>query len=140
MLRDADARVLVVVVNLRSPLRSVLGSGSAKEGTDHWWAQRVTAVALIILGAWFLLALSHSTALDYDTVNEWIGRPWNSVMLLLLGLTLAYHSSLGLQVVIEDYVHGSFLKVVSLILNKFFHAAIAMAAVFAVLKIAFGVA
>jgi succinate dehydrogenase / fumarate reductase membrane anchor subunit len=128
----------VVVVNLRSPLRSVLGSGSAKEGTGHWWAQRVTAAALIILGGWFLLALTHSTAVDQGTVNLWIARPWNSVMLLLLGVTLAYHSSLGMQVVIEDYVHGPFVKVVSLILNKFFHAAIAMAAVFAVLKIAFG--
>ena len=124
-------------MNLRSPLRSVLGLGSAKEGTSHWWSQRVTAAALIILGAWFLLALTRSTALDHGTVTQWIARPWNSVMLLLLGLTLAYHSNLGLQVVIEDYVHGPLVKVVSLILNKFFHAAIAMAAVFAVLKIAF---
>jgi succinate dehydrogenase / fumarate reductase membrane anchor subunit len=127
----------VAVVNLRSPLRSVLGSGSAKEGTSHWWSQRVTAAALIILGAWFLLALTRSTALDHGTVTQWIARPWNSVMLLLLGLTLAYHSNLGLQVVIEDYVHGPLVKVVSLTLNKFFHAVIAMAAVFAVLKIAF---
>jgi succinate dehydrogenase / fumarate reductase membrane anchor subunit len=128
----------VAVVNLRSPLRSVLGSGSAKEGTGHWWAQRVTAAALIILGGWFLLALTHSTVMDYSAINHWIARPWNSIMLLLLGVTLAYHSNLGLQVVIEDYVHGPFVKIVSLTLNKFFHAAIAMAAIFAVLKIAFG--
>ncbi len=125
-------------MSLRSPLGKVLGSGSAKDGTGHWWAQRVTAIALLVLGAWFLLALSPSTALDHAAMQQWIGQPWNSVLLLLLGLTLSYHSSLGLQVVIEDYVHGSFMKVVSLILNKFFHAAVAMAAVFAVLKIAFG--
>jgi len=125
-------------VSLRSPLGKVLGSGSAKDGTGHWWAQRVTAVALLVLGAWFLLALSPLTVLDHAAVQRWIGQPWNSVLLLLLGLVLSYHSSLGLQVVIEDYVHGPFMKVVSLILNKFFHAAIAMAGVFAVLKIAFG--
>jgi len=128
----------VAGVSLRSPLGKVLGSGSAKDGTGHWWAQRVTAVALLVLGGWFLLALSPSTALDHDAMQRWIGQPWNSVLLLLLGLTLSYHSSLGLQVVIEDYVHGPFMKVVSLILNKFFHAAVAMAAVFAVLKVAFG--
>ena len=125
-------------MSLRSPLGKVLGSGSANEGTGHWWAQRVTAAALIVLGAWFLLALSTSTVLDYEAVRQWIRQPWTSVMLLLLGLTLSYHSSLGLQVVIEDYVHGHFVKIVSLILNKFFHAAIATAATFAVLKIAFG--
>lgn len=125
-------------MSLRSPLGKVLGSGSAKEGTEHWWAQRVTAIALLILGGWFLLALSPSIVLDSGAIQQWIGLPWNSVMLLLLGVTLAYHSSLGLQVVIEDYVHGSSLKVVSLILNKFFHAGIAMMAVFSVLSIAFG--
>jgi succinate dehydrogenase / fumarate reductase membrane anchor subunit len=123
---------------MRSPLGRVLGSGSAKEGTGHWWAQRVTAIALLLLGGWFLLALPPSIALDGDSMRQWIGMPWNSVMLLLLGVTLSYHSSLGLQVVIEDYVHGSLAKVVSLILNKFFHAAVAIAAVIAVLKIALG--
>ena len=130
--------LLVVGMSLRTPLRAVLGAGSAKEGTGHWWAQRVTAAALVILGAWFLLSFSRSAATDFAEVSQWIAQPWNSVMLLLLGVTLAYHSSLGLQIVIEDYVHGHFVKVVSLIINKFFHAAVAMAAVFAIAKIAFG--
>ncbi len=133
-----DSAVLVADVSLRSPLGKVLGSGSAKEGTGHWWAQRVTAIALLMLGTWFLLAFSPSIAQDSNAIQQWIGAPWNGVMLLLLGVALSYHSSLGLQVVIEDYVHGSSLKVVSLILNKFFHAGVAMAAIFAVLKIAFG--
>ncbi len=127
-------------MSLRTPLRNTLGAGSAKDGTGHWWAQRVTAAALVILGGWFLLSFSRSTALDYSLVTQWIAAPWNSVMMLLLGVTLAYHSNLGLQVVIEDYVHGHFLKVVSLIINKFFHAAVATTAVFAILKIAFGAA
>ena len=116
----------------------MLGSGSAKEGTDHWWAQRVTAVGLVILGIWFLLAVLALDGFDQATIRAWIGRPANGVLLSLTGMTLAYHSSLGVQVVIEDYVHGPFLKVASLVLNRFAHVVVAAAALFAVLKIAFG--
>lgn len=127
-------------MNLRSPLSHVLGSGSAKEGTDHWWGQRVSAVALLVLGLWFTYSLVMLGATDYDHAGivEWAGRTSNSVMLILLLLTLAYHSMLGIQVIIEDYVHGPFLKVASLILSKFAHVAAALSAVFAVLKLAFG--
>ena len=104
-------------MNLRSPLSHVLGSGSAKEGTDHFWGQRVSAVALAILGIWFLISLVTMADADFDYVGlaDWVGLTLNSVMLILLVLTLAYHSSLGIEVIIEDYVHGPFLKVVSLI-------------------------
>lgn len=125
-------------MSLRSPLGRVLGHGSAKEGTDHWWLQRVTAVALALLGVWFLLSTAGLGGFEQAAVRAWIAAPWNSVLLILLGLTLAYHSKLGLQVVIEDYVHGPFLKVVSLVANKFFHVVVATAATFAVLRIAFG--
>ena len=125
-------------MSLRSPLGRVLGRGSAKEGTDHWWMQRVTSVALGALGIWFLLALIALPDFAQDTVATWIGQPWNALFLLLLGLSVAYHSALGVQVVIEDYVHGAFLKVVSLLLNKFAHIVVAAAMSFAVLKIAFG--
>ncbi len=125
-------------MSLRTPLSRVLGAGSAKEGTDHWWLQRVTAVALAILGTWFLLAM-----LDLDMVNRaalhgWIAAPFNAVMLILLTLTLAWHSALGVQVVIEDYVHGAALKLMSLIANKFIHVALGVAAVLAVLRISLG--
>jgi succinate dehydrogenase / fumarate reductase membrane anchor subunit len=125
-------------MSLRSPLGRVLGSGSAKDGTGHWWAQRVSAVALLILGSWFLLALQQLPGLQFEQVTTWIARPLNSVMLMLLCVTLAFHSSLGVQVVIEDYVHGPFIKVISLILSKFIHFFLAAAALFAVLKIALG--
>jgi succinate dehydrogenase / fumarate reductase membrane anchor subunit len=125
-------------VNLRSPLASVLGSGSAKEGTDHWWSQRLSAVALLLLGSWFLLSLARLDGFAHANVFAWAASPFNSVMLLLFVATLAWHSALGIQVVIEDYVHGAFIKLVSLILNKFAHVVLAIAGAFAVLKIALG--
>jgi len=125
-------------VSMRTPLGKVLGAGSAKDGTAHWWAQRVTAAALLVLGAWFLWSLLQLDSLDYADFVSWIGAPFSSVMLLLLAVTLSYHSSLGVQVVIEDYVQGSMTKVISLILNKFFHYFLAAAALVAVLRIALG--
>ncbi len=125
-------------MSLRSPLGRVLGSGSAKDGTEHWWAQRVTAVALLILGSWFLYSIMRLDSFTHSAMLDWAGRPFNSVMLLLLGVTLAWHSALGVQVVLEDYVHGPFIKVVSLLANRFAHVFLAIAAVVAILQIALG--
>jgi succinate dehydrogenase / fumarate reductase membrane anchor subunit len=125
-------------VSLRSPLGKVLGSGSAKEGTDHWWQQRVSALALLVLGLWALLSFARLDDFAFATVHSWAASPFNSVMLLLLGVTLAWHSALGVQVVIEDYVHGAFVKVISLVFNKFIHVFLGIAGVLAVLKIALG--
>ena len=127
-------------MNLRSPLSHVLGSGSAKEGTDHWWGQRLSAVALLVLGLWLLYSLItlNAGAFDAAQVAQWAGTTSNAIMLILLLVTLGYHSSLGVQVVIEDYVHGPLIKVVALILSKFSHIAVTFGAVFAVLKLAFG--
>jgi len=125
-------------LTLRSPLGQVLGSGSAKDGTEHWWAQRVTAVALLLLGGWFLYSIMRLDSFSHAAMLEWSARPWNGVMLLLLGMTLAWHSVLGVQVVLEDYVHGPFIKVVSLMLNRFAHAFVAIAMLVAVLKLVLG--
>ena len=127
-------------MGLRSPLGKVLGSGSAKDGTEHWWLQRVTAVALLILGCWFLTALLGIDGFTRPDVLRWAGEPWNGMMLVLFTITLAWHSSLGVQVVIEDYVHAPFIKVVSLMLNRFVHVFVAIASVFAVFRIGFGAA
>ena len=124
-------------MSLRSPLSRVLGSGSAKEGTDHWWLQRVTAVALLILGFWFLVSIRGGTYTETDMIG-WVANPINAVMLLLLAVTLTWHSMIGVQVVIEDYVHGPAIKVVSLMLNKFAHVFFGIAAVFAILTVSLG--
>ena len=125
-------------MSLRSPLSRVLGSGSAKEGTDHWWEQRVTAIALVILGAWFLLSIRGLDSYSEANLVNWMADPMNAVMLLLLTITLVWHSLLGVQVVIEDYVHGPAIKLVSLLLSKFAHVFLGIAAVFAILRVSLG--
>ena len=125
-------------MSLKTPLGRVLGLGSAKEGTDHWWGQRVSAVAMIILGSWFVYSLLRLDSLTYLDVIRFIGVPLNAVLLSLLSLTLADHSYLGVQVVIEDYVHAPGTKVVSLLLSRFAHIFVAIAAVYAILVIGIG--
>ena len=125
-------------MSLRSPLGRVLGLGSARDGTDHWWAQRVSAIALVLLGGWFGYALATLHSFTYLDVVRFISAPVNAVLLALLSLTLAYHSYLGVQVVIEDYVHESGAKVTLLIASRFAHILIAISAVYAILVIGVG--
>ncbi|NNF39848.1 MAG: succinate dehydrogenase, hydrophobic membrane anchor protein [Woeseiaceae bacterium] len=122
-------------MSLRTPLGRVLGLGTAKDGTSHWWAQRVSAIALAILGLWFAWCLASMTDFGYVSVVAEIGRPINNILLLLLSMTLAYHSNLGIQVIIEDYVHTPGIKMLALITSRFLHILLAAAAVFALLKI-----
>ena len=125
-------------MSLRSPLGRVLGLGSAKDGSHHWWMQRVSAVALVLLSLWFLIALLARGALDYASVIEWIDHPVNATLLILLVIAIAYHSALGVQVVLEDYVSNKGAKLVSLIANQFVHLTLGAIGVFAILRVAFG--
>jgi len=125
-------------MSLRSPLGQVLGQGSAKDGTAHFWGQRVSGVGLLLLGLWFACSLSTMPGFSHADALAFIGAPLNSVLLLLLVITLAYHSYLGVQVVIEDYVHSHGLKLASLIISRFVHSFLAVAALFAVIKIGLG--
>ena len=123
-------------MSLQTPLGKVLGSGAAGEGVSHWWVQRVTAIALIPLTLWFLVSILGKPLHDYAALVAWLGRPWVAVFTILLAITLAGHSWLGVQVVIEDYVHGKGAKTTLLLLSTFLHFAAAVAAVFAVLLLA----
>ncbi len=125
-------------MSLRTPIGRVLGLGSAKEGVGHWWTQRVTSVALVILGLWFVSALLRLDDLSYGAVVAWMSSPVNAVLLALLVGTTAYHSQLGVQVVVEDYVAHHGAKVAVLLLLNFLHVALGALGVFAVLRIAFG--
>lgn len=123
-------------MSLRTPMARALGKGSAKSGVAHWTSQRVSAIALALLALWFVVALLRMPDFAYATVLTWIGAPVNAVLLVLLTGTAAFHAFLGVQVVIEDYVHGG-LKVGALLLAAFLHAAVAAFGIFAVLRIAF---
>jgi succinate dehydrogenase / fumarate reductase membrane anchor subunit len=123
-------------VSLRSPLGRVLGYGAAKEGVHHWWVQRLTALALVPLSVWFVVSLLSLPAYDHATVYAWVAQSWTALLLVLFIAVSAWHSKLGVQVVIEDYVHGG-AKTLSLILSTFVHTLVAAAAIFAVLKVAF---
>ena len=125
-------------MSLRSPLGRVLGHGSAKEGVHHWWVQRLTSVALIPLSVWFVVSLLSLPSLDYTTVVTWMAHGWTAVLLVLFIAVTTWHSKLGVQVVVEDYVHGG-AKTLSLILSTFLHTLVAAAAIFAVLKVALGI-
>ncbi|NID05958.1 succinate dehydrogenase, hydrophobic membrane anchor protein [Luteibacter jiangsuensis] len=124
--------------DLRNPLARARGLGSAKEGVSHWMLQRVTALGLVFLTVWFVvtvLGLMHS---DYATARATLAKPWNAVLLAALLITMFRHAVLGLQVVIEDYVHTRWLEVVSLVLIKFIAVLAALAGVLAVLRVALG--
>jgi succinate dehydrogenase / fumarate reductase membrane anchor subunit len=122
-------------VSLRTPLSKVLKLGSAGEGPGHWWIQRVTAVALVPLTAWFVVSLLGQPLQSYDAMRGWLGQPWVAVLTMLLVFALAWHSKLGVQVVIEDYVHGKGAKTTLLLLSTFLHIGAAVAAIFAILRI-----
>ena len=124
-------------MSLMSPLNRVLGLGTAKGAAEHWWVQRMTAVALLPLGLWLAYELLMLRAFDYSTVAAWVQEPSTSILLLLTIVAIGYHSALGVQVVIEDYVPGKGLKAATLMASTLAHAALTIAAVFAVLKVAF---
>jgi len=124
-------------VSLVSPLNKVLGLGSAKGGTEHWWVQRISAIALVPLGLWLIVALAGLPAFDYGSVTTWVAGPLNSILLILLILTMTYHSYLGVQVVVEDYVRGA-AKTVTLIASSLAHLFLGCAGIYCVLRIGFG--
>jgi succinate dehydrogenase / fumarate reductase membrane anchor subunit len=124
-------------MSLRSPIGQVLGLGSAKAGAHHWWMQRVTAVAVALLGVWFVASIFCLPNFEYATVIERISSPINATLLSVFIAALAYHSQLGVQVVIEDYVHGK-TKTVSIVLSTFAHVIVGALGVISVLRIAFG--
>jgi succinate dehydrogenase / fumarate reductase, membrane anchor subunit len=114
------------------------GLGSAREGVGHWWMQRVTAVALIPLTLWFTALLIARAKDDYGAFILWLRSPFSSVLMVLLLIALFYHMALGLQVVVEDYVHADRIKVPGVVAINLGAFALAVAGIIATLRIAFG--
>ncbi len=125
------------ISSYRSPLGRARGLGSAKDGTHHWWMQRVTAVALVPLTVWFIAAVVGLATVDHATAAGWLAQPLNAVLMTLTVVATFYHASLGAQVVIEDYVHSEATKIASLIALKLVSFALAAIGVFSILKVAF---
>ena len=125
-------------MSLRSPLSRVLGLGSAKDGTAHWWAQRVTAVALVPLTVWFVFSLLTLPDFDYETVRTWLSVPVTGFLAVLLVGVLSHHSYLGTIVIVEDYVTSSGMKVLCLMTLRFLYVLAGGAAVFAILRVVLG--
>lgn len=124
---------------MRTPLSKVRGLGAAKSGTEHFWLQRLTALANIPLVLFFLASLVANIGADYETILNYMSKPWVAIGFLLLIVSGVYHMYLGMQVIIEDYVHSEACKVLSLMFNVFFSVVIALSSIFAILKISLGV-
>ena len=120
----------------RNPMKRARGLGSAKSGTGHFWWQRVTAIFLVPLVAWVLGMLVSLVGADYGTVHSTIARPWNAIALALLALMLFWHAKLGIQVVIEDYVHTRSSEIALHLANTFLCALGAVASLYAIVRIA----
>ncbi len=125
-------------MSLQSPLGRALGMGSAKSGTGHWWAQRVSAVALVPLTLWFVVSLLLLPGLEYGVLRAWLAAPFSTLLACLLVAVLAYHSYLGTMVIVEDYVHRTGYRVAVLLALRFLYVLAGGGGIFAILRIAFG--
>ena len=124
-------------MSFQSPLGKVLGHGSAKAGADHWLVQRLTAIGLVPLGLWFVFSVASLQHGNYGSIAAWVAEPLNAILLILLVVTLVYHAMLGVQVIIEDYVHGA-LGTLALIVSRFVHAILAVAGIYSVVVTSLG--
>lgn len=122
---------------MRSPLSRARGLGSAREGVEHWWIQRLTAMVLIPLTLWFVASLIALTGSDYDTVITWLKTPFVTILMVLLLIALFHHMWLGLQVVVEDYIHSDWVKIPTVVVIRLGCFALAVGGIFATLRIAF---
>ena len=123
-------------MSLRSPLARARGLGSAKEGLNHWIAQRVTAIALVPLSIWFIISVIGLAGSHYEQFQAWLAVPGNTALMLLLLFAVFHHAQLGCQAVIEDYIHGRAARVAAILLVKLTSALLGVFAAVAVLRAA----
>lgn len=122
--------------DMRDPLATARGLGSAKDGVNHWWMQRVTAIALLVLSPWFIYFAVSLIGADHFTVRAMIAKPLNATLLVSFVIAMCWHARLGMQVVVEDYIHGWQELTLQLVI-KFAYAIAAIAAIIAIGRIVF---
>lgn len=120
---------------MRSPLGRARGLGGARSGSVHWWAQRVTALALVPLSLWFICVALRLTGASHEQVHAWISGPLPMVLLIALVLASFYHLALGMQIVLEDYVRGEAARLISLLLMKGVIFLLTLACLVSILKL-----
>jgi len=125
-------------MSLRTPLSRVRGLGSAKSGAEHFWRQRLTAVANVPLMILFVIIVVANVGGDHSSVSAVVGSPLIAILFLLMICSAVYHMYLGMQTIIEDYVHSEAFKIAAILGNTFFSVVIGLAGVFAILKLSFG--
>ena len=125
-------------MRMETPLSRVRGLGSARSGAHHWWLERLSSVAALVLFVWFIVSILRLPSLNYASVTGWLAQPLAAVPMLLLIVTTFWHLKMGLQVIVEDYVHEEGLKLFAIVLLNFFAIGGGALAFFSVLKIAFG--
>ncbi len=126
-------------MSLATPLAKVRGLGSAKEGVQHWWYQRLTAIALAPLSLWFIYALATIPSFDYASIRAWLTTPMSAVLLILFIPCLFHHAQLGMQVVVEDYIESEWQKLAAIILIKFLATLAAVISLLALVTIYIGI-
>ncbi len=126
------------MTDMKTPLAKVHGLGSAKDGTHHWWTQRLTALANIPLVIFMVVSFVGNAGKGHAEWVAWLKQPLVSVLVILFVANFVYHMRLGLQVIVEDYVHDKGTKVATMVLITFACVLIAALSIFSVLRIAFG--
>lgn len=126
------------MTDMRTPLARIRGLGSAREGTGQFWAQRLTAVALIPLVLFFLVLLISLNGADFATVRTALVNPFVALMFVLMLVAGLYHMRIGMQIIIEDYIHSEGSKIALIMLNTFFAIVVGVASVYALVKLALG--
>ena len=122
--------------SLQTPLHKVQGLGASHSGTGHFWRQRVTAAALVPLGLWFTYAILGLAGTNEVAVLSFLSRPWNALLMAAFAATLLYHMALGLQDIVDDYVHSAGMKIFSLLAIRFVWIATTVTCIFALLRVA----